>query len=347
MRIGRLWKWPGLALLLVLTLAAAGCSRGKTDAQLAGEVQNQIQSHLASPPVTVTAKDGIVTLSGTVPSEDDRRRAAQEAAQVEGVKVVVNDLQVMPAAASIPEAPAPSSPRQGGPAVRRSSSNRHRAAAAPVPEAPAPLAPAYAEPAPALPPPAPVPVAVQKVTLPAGTRLSVRMIDGIDSERNRVGDVFRATLEAPLTAEDRVVVPAGTEVEGRVIQLKSAGHFSGRSEFTLELIRLDLNGRSYPLQTDTWNTKGNSRGARTAATIGGASAAGAIIGAIAGGGKGAAIGAAAGAGAGTGVQAITKGKQVKVNPEAVLDFRLTGDLTVVPSSRRNSERQQLEEQQEE
>ena len=66
--------------------------------------------------------------------------------------------------------------------------------------------------------------------------------------------------------------------------------------------------------------------------IGGGAAAGAVIGAIAGGGKGAAIGAAAGAGAGTGVQALTKGEQIKLPSETLLEFQLKAPLTVTPVS---------------
>jgi len=185
---------------------------------------------------------------------------------------------------------------------------------------------------------------VERVTIPADTTVSVRMVDGLDSEVNQVGDTFRASLDSPLMVEDRVVVPAGTEVQGRVTDVKSAGHFKGRSELTLQLVRLQMDGKSYELTTSVWNAKGNSRGARTAATIGGGSAVGAIIGAIAGGGKGAAIGAAAGAGAGAGVQAITKGQQLKVNPEAVLEFRLQTPVTVVPSRVRERERPRLEQE---
>ena len=353
MKNSRLWNWSWLALLLVLTLAAAGCSRSKTDAQLAGEVQNKINANLAKPPITVSAREGVVTLTGTVPSQTERLTAANDAAQVEGVKMVVNDLQVTPAAASIPEAPAASAPRLGGPAVRRASPPRHRpqqSAALSPPPAPAPAVPTEAPAAAA--PPAPKPVAPEPVTISAGTLVTVRMVDGIDSKRNHMGDTFRATLEAPLMVGDRVVAPTGTELEGRVTDLQSAGRFSGRSELALELIRLDMNGRSYPLETTTWTSEGDSRGKRTAATIGGGSALGAIIGAIAGGGKGAAIGAVAGAGAGTGVSAATRGKQLKVNPEAVLDFRLQTPVTVTPSSvceaerrGRDADRPRLERQQ--
>jgi hypothetical protein len=60
--------------------------------------------------------------------------------------------------------------------------------------------------------------------------------------------------------------------------------------------------------------------------------AGAIIGAIAGGGKGAAIGAAAGGGTGAAVQVLTKGPQVKVPSETLLEFRLQQPVTVTPTA---------------
>lgn len=342
MRISRLWKPSWILPVLALALAAAGCSRAKTDAQLAGDVQNKINGDIPSQQIVASAADGIVTLSGTVDSEDQRLRASRDASQVEGVKVVVNNLQVTPAAASIPEAPAPSLP-QSAPAVRRAP--RHHSpsvAGAETPHSPASAAapaPPAPEPVRAVAPPPPAPV-----TIPAGTVLAVRMTDGIDSERNQIGDIFRGSLEAPITEGGEVVIPAGAQVEGRVTTLKSAGHFTGRSELALELTRLDLNGRSYSLQTEAWSQEGSSRGKRTAATVGGGAALGAIIGAIAGGGKGAAIGTIAGASAGTTVQGITRGQQLKVRPEAVLDFRLQNDVTVRPSAVREADRRRLDQE---
>jgi hypothetical protein len=81
--------------------------------------------------------------------------------------------------------------------------------------------------------------------------------------------------------------------------------------------------------------EGSSRGKNTAAKVGGGAALGAIIGGIAGGGKGAAIGAGIGAGAGTGVQTVTKGQQIKLASESVLNFNLEAPLNVTPSATRN------------
>lgn len=89
-----------------------------------------------------------------------------------------------------------------------------------------------------------------------------------------------------------------------------------------------VNGQTVPLVTGDYELKGKSRGASTAKrTIGGA-AVGTIIGAIAGGGKGAGIGAAVGGGAGAESEIITKGDQVKVPSETLLDFTLQQDVTI-------------------
>lgn len=71
------------------------------------------------------------------------------------------------------------------------------------------------------------------VTVPAGTRLSVRTIDTIDSAKNHVGDRFEASLEEPLTVDGKVVVPKGASVYGRLEEAKTSGTFTGRSELLL------------------------------------------------------------------------------------------------------------------
>ena len=166
------------------------------------------------------------------------------------------------------------------------------------------------------------------VTIPAGTRISVRTIDAIDSATNQTGDRFQASLEEPLMVDGNVVVAKGTDVYGRLAESKESGKFTGRSQLQLELTGIVVNGRTVPVVTGEYELSGKSRGASTAKrTIGGA-AVGSIIGAIAGGGKGAAIGAGAGAGVGAGSEIITKGDQVKVPSETLIDFTLQQDLSI-------------------
>jgi hypothetical protein len=169
------------------------------------------------------------------------------------------------------------------------------------------------------------------VTIPAGQSLLVRMIDGVDSAKNHVGDVFHASLETDLTIGNTVVARKGTDVYGRLADAQKSGTFTGKSELQLELTRMVIDSKDYPVVSSDYTLQGKGQGASTAKKVGGIAAAGAIIGAIAGGGKGAAIGAAAGGATGAGVQVLTKGAQVKVPSETLLEFRLQQPVTVSPT----------------
>jgi hypothetical protein len=171
------------------------------------------------------------------------------------------------------------------------------------------------------------------VTIPSGTTLAVRLVDTIDSETSQQGQTFHATLDSPLAVEGETVIPSGYDLEGHIVTVQSAGKFAGQSMLVLQLDRLSAAGKTYSIQTDQYSRKGSSRGKNTAAKVGTGAGIGAIIGAIAGGGKGAAIGAAAGGGLGGGVQAATKGQQIKLPSETVLNFTLQAPLTVVATNR--------------
>lgn len=332
-------RWTGIALAAFFFVLAVnvGCNRARSDVQIANDVQQKIlgDSNVPSKQVTVTSNNGVVTLAGSVGSELERSAAANDAAMVEGVRTVVNNLTVaqaqMPAPAPVEEAPPQAPLPASKPSPRRLAAPPRHAVSQPSQPAPPPAAqPAMAAtPAPALPaaPPPPKPV-----TIPDGTTLTIRMIDPIDSDRNQIGDRFHATLDTPISVGDQVILPQGADIEGRVAELRSSGHFTGKSEIALELTSVSLNGRRYNLQTDQYTREGSSRGKNTAAKVGGGAAVGAILGGIIGGGKGAAIGATVGAGAGTGVQAATKGQQIHIKPEQLLTFRLQSPLTVTPVS---------------
>jgi len=166
------------------------------------------------------------------------------------------------------------------------------------------------------------------MTIEAGTPLTVRLVDGIDSETAQVGQTFRATLDSPLSVEWDVAIPAGYNVEGHVEQVKSAGKFSGQSELVLTLDKILVHDKAYDIQTDEYRRKGKNQSTNTAEKVGVGAALGAIIGGIAGGGKGAGIGAAAGGGLGGASQAASKGVPVRLSSETVLHFTLQSPVTV-------------------
>jgi len=307
------------ALLLLLALGVAvGCSKAPNDAQLASDIQTRLSadSGLQGKQLSVQSANGTVTLSGTVDNENQRQAAARYAASAEGVKQVVNNLQVAPPVASIEPAPVEEKPRAAYVAPAAKPRVRRRV----LPSDTSSSASTYTAPP-------------QKVTIPSGTTLAVRLVDPIDSETNQQGQTFRATLDSPLAVEGDVAIPAGYDVQGHIIELKSAGKFAGQSVVALQLDRISVNGKYYNIQTDQYRRQGSSRGKNTAAKVGTGAGIGAIIGAIAGGGKGAAIGAAAGGGLGGGVQAATKGQQIKLPSETVLNFTLQAPLTVVATAK--------------
>jgi hypothetical protein len=212
-------------------------------------------------------------------------------------------------------------------------------AAASAPAPPAPETPN----APPAPPAAPAPDsmaqqpagATQAITIPAGTSVLVRMIDGVDSSQNKVGDVFHASLEGPLVVGNTVVAPKGVDVYGKLSQVKEAGKISGAPQLTLELTGIRVNGNIVPVDSTDYDVAGKGRGTQSAQRIGGGAVLGAVLGGIIGGGRGAAVGATLGAGGGAAVQVMTKGPEVRVPSETLLEFRLQQDVTAplpVPSN---------------
>jgi BON domain len=331
-----------LAGVLAISLAfLAGCSKkeNRTDAQVATDVQTKIYSDNAiqSRQISVQAVNGVVTLSGDVNSDSERAAAASDAATIAGVKTVVNNLQLQQAQGA-PATPARkpakdekkknSAGRGHGQSGNSANNDIQANTLPPAPPFPAEQPPA-ATPAPT---PPPVPPPPQKVTIPAGTQLAVRLNDALDSERNQVGDTFHGSLSTPIVINAETVVPSGADVVGRVADVKSAGRFAGNSVLTLELTSLSVNGKTYNIQTNQWSRSGKGEGKSTATKVGVGTVAGAVLGGIIGGGKGAAIGAASGAGAGTGVAAAKKGQQIKLGPEAVLNFQTINTVTVIPKN---------------
>jgi hypothetical protein len=168
----------------------------------------------------------------------------------------------------------------------------------------------------------------KQATVPAGTRMLIRMIDSVDSREQTAGYRFAASLETNLQVGDVVVVPRGSTIYGRLASASSAGRMSGSSELALELTDLVIDGTAYPLITDTYEIKGRGEGGNTARDVIGGTGLGALIGGLAGGGKGAGIGALAGSAGGTAVAASRKGQQLSIPSETLLEFRLEQSVTV-------------------
>ncbi|MBZ5595200.1 MAG: hypothetical protein LAP39_23390 [Acidobacteriia bacterium] len=160
------------------------------------------------------------------------------------------------------------------------------------------------------------------IELPQGTVLTVRMIDPVDSQVNRIGETFRASIDEPVVAGSEQVIPRGSDVIVKLVDDKQSGKITGKTELTLDLVSVTVNGRVIDVNTESVTRESSSRTGRSEKVIGGTAVLGTIIGAIAGGGRGAAIGAASGAGVGTAAQVATKGQRVHIPSETRLTFTL-------------------------
>jgi outer membrane murein-binding lipoprotein Lpp len=337
-------KNPRISLVfaaLVLVLVAAGCSKNpapRTDQAITSDIQAKLfqDSVLKARDIGVATQDAVVTLTGTVNTDQEKASAEQIASHVGGVKQVVDQLSVPSATAAASTAPPPPVPAQKSQGSTTRAEKRHGSrgarAALPAEASVEPVAdtrpPAQPATAPVVNQPPPQPAAPPTVTIPAGTTVNVRMVDGVDSATAQPGQTFAASLATPLVVGNTVAIPAGSDVSVRLVTASSSGRLRGSAQLGLQLHSLTVNGTRYNVTSDLYTATGASRGKQTAEAVGGAGAIGGLIGAIAGGGKGAAIGAGIGAATGGGVQAARKQGQVKVPAEAKIAFALAAPLTV-------------------
>lgn len=180
-------------------------------------------------------------------------------------------------------------------------------------------APAAAAPAAAPAVPAPSAAASGSVSVPAGTTLLVRMVDGASSSDPK-GKRFTSALETDLVVGGVMVAKAGTKIYGRIEGAQSARRYTGQSSLDLRLTELTVGGALLPIVTGPYAQAGSKSIGKTAK----GAAAGAAIGAIADGGDGAAKGAAIGAVA----SGLRRGQAVGVAPGTLLEFQLQQPVNV-------------------
>ena len=202
-----------LTLLLAgsLTLSPAPTLLAQTHPthfQIDNRIEVEVQQALRKPvfarmTVLSSVNRGVVTLGGTATSEAAKELASSEVGNIEGVKTVLNNLNIL------------------------------NASAAPRPAVPAPK-------------PVEGPSGPRIVTMPANTALAVRLTDEIDTKAAKTGDTFHGTTASTISSGGYTLIPSGTEVTGRIVEAKAAGHFSGSAELAIELVSIRLPGASGP-----------------------------------------------------------------------------------------------------
>jgi hypothetical protein len=282
-------KYAMLGLLCACTL---GYGQTMQDQRILSQVKEILQNEHSFDGMSISARvnHGIVTLDGIVSSQAAKVLATNEIENVDGVKSVMNNLNVVGGAGHPPTAPA--IPQNGF-------------------------------------------TGTKTISLFSGTNLPIRITDEINTRTAKVNDSFHGTLASSIRENGYVLLPTGTPVLGRVIEAKSAGHFTGTAVLSIELVSLKVGTPDGPqnvaVVTQELSSKAAGRGANTAAKTGGGAAVGAVIGALAGGGRGAVMGAASGGALGAGTNAITRGQEIDIKPEQLVQFKTTESLDVTIS----------------
>jgi hypothetical protein len=306
-------KW--LYLVFCGALLLGGCSK----------------SEPAGPTATVSLRDG-TTFTGTVTKSDTTgitltsttgETRTYPMAQVDSISYANGAPgatgEEAAATAPAPET-APSTSKMSG-APKMSSSKMSSTNTAPPPP-----------PAPSAEPAAPAAAVIPTRTVAAGTKIAVRTAERIDAGTAESGQTYPVVIVDDVMGSDGgLAIPKGADATLVVREAVAQGKVKGRSEIALDLASVTIRGRRYRLETQDiveQGRQGVGKNKRSAEFIGGGAALGAIIGGIAGGGKGAAIGAAAGAGGGAGAQALTRGKNVSVPAESVLNFELEAPVQI-------------------
>lgn len=163
-------------------------------------------------------------------------------------------------------------------------------------------------------------LAADATPIPAGTQVTIRTVDRIESHKVEVGQSYRCTLDAAVVVGGKEIAGKGADCVLRVVEATESGKLTGSSDLKLEVSQIRVGEDLVDVDSDPSTMQSKGKGKSSGIKTGIGAAAGAALGGLLGGAKGAAIGAGAGAGAGLATAALTRGPQIKVEPETVLNF---------------------------
>ena len=188
------------------------------------------------------------------------------------------------------------------------------------------------------------PAPTNTLTIPAGTRIPLSLKQAISTKTAREGDPVYCETTFPFVLNDRIVVPPGTYVQGKLTHVQRGGRVHGRAEVLVHFTSL-IYPSGYTVMlggslenvpgTEHTSVKGSegtvrqdSDAGKKAKTAGTTAATGAGIGAISAGAKGAGIGAGIGGAAGLAIAMLTRGSDVRLEPGTSIEMEVQRDVTV-------------------
>src|SRR5580698_4479942 len=188
----------------------------------------------------------------------------------------------------------------------------------------------------------PAAAAVQQLIIPAGTKVPLELKHAISTHSSRTGDAVYAETTFPVVANDRVLIPAGTYVQGRISQIQRGGRVKGRAQVLMHFTSLIYpSGYTVLLPGAVENAPGadktgvkdqegtlqkDGQTGSKAGTVATAAGTGAVVGGLSRGGEGALIGAGVGGAVGTAIAMLTRGDDVKMDAGTTLELVVQRDV---------------------
>src|ERR1041384_6872990 len=162
------------------------------------------------------------------------------------------------------------------------------------------------------------------IVIPSGTKVAVALQHAISTKSAREGDAIYAHTSFPVVANDRLLIPAGTYVQGKIVQVQRAGHIKGRAEMLIHFTTLIYpNGYTVMLPGSLDNVPGSDNTSMKG------SEGGALIGALASRSTGGTLaGAGAGAALGAAIALFGRGNDVRLEAGTTVEMVIQRDVTV-------------------
>lgn len=191
------------------------------------------------------------------------------------------------------------------------------------------------------------PAAAETLMIPAGTKVPVALKHAISTKGTRTGDAVYAETTFPVVANNRVLIPAGTYVQGRISEIQRGGRIKGRAQVLMHFTSLIYpSGYTVILPGAVENAPGldktgvkdqegtlqkDGQTGSKVGTIASSAGTGALVGGLTQGGKGALIGAGVGGVVGTAIAMLTRGDDVKMDAGTTLELVVQRDIPLDPS----------------
>jgi len=182
------------------------------------------------------------------------------------------------------------------------------------------------------------------LTIPAGTKVPLALKQAIATKTAKEGDPVYCETTFPFVVNDRIVIPAGTYIQGKISRIQRAGRVKGRAELLMHFTSMiypsgytvmlpgsveNMPGADKTSMKDSEGTvRQDSDKGKDIGTVASTASTGAVIGGLGAGGKGLGIGAAAGGLAGLAIAMLSRGNDVRLEPGTSIEMIIQREVTL-------------------